>query len=180
MGERTDRTAGLVRLGDVLVPARVTTDSSADASAPLLTAAYEVRDGRPECVELHITSRPNGRGIRLRDLEELFTLDAACEAAFSRFVIRPDQDWTQAALDATPGLRREAARDVRQARRSRTRRQELARVAQVYREHVDGNPTEAVRLVLSYGSHRTAARRVQEARAAGLLPPTTPGKRKAD
>ena len=178
MGERTDRTAGLVRLGDVLVPARVTTDSSVDASAPLLTAAYEVRDGRPECVELHITCRPDGRGIRLRDVEELFTLDAACEAAFSGFAIRPDQDWATAPVQ--PELRPEAARNVRRARRTRTRRSELDRVAQVYREHLDGHPTEAVRLVLSYGSHRTAARRVQEARAAGLLPPTTPGQRKAD
>ena len=36
----------------------------------------------------------------------------------------------------------------------------------------------AVEKILEY-SRRTAARRVRQARAAGLLPPTTPGKRKA-
>jgi hypothetical protein len=34
-------------------------------------------------------------------------------------------------------------------------------------------------MLLGYKSERTAARRVQQAREAGLLPATTPGKRKA-
>jgi hypothetical protein len=56
---------------------------------------------------------------------------------------------------------------------------ELQLVADVYRANIDGNPTRAVKEDLGYASDRTAARRVERARAAGLLPPTTPGKRKA-
>ncbi len=55
---------------------------------------------------------------------------------------------------------------------------ELENVARAYREHIDTTPTRAVQLAGNY-SERTAARRVQQARAAGLLPKTTPGKRKA-
>jgi hypothetical protein len=57
-------------------------------------------------------------------------------------------------------------------------RAELEEVAQVYREHVASSPTRMVAMLCGY-SERTAARRVQQARAAGLLPKTTPGKRKA-
>jgi hypothetical protein len=57
-------------------------------------------------------------------------------------------------------------------------RSELEGVARVYREHLATTPTQAVQLAGGY-SERTAARRTQQARAAGLLPKTTPGKRKA-
>ncbi|MGH2689339.1 MAG: hypothetical protein ACRDKW_11105, partial [Actinomycetota bacterium] len=67
--------AGLVRLGDTVVPAGVTEYGGGADDAPHVTATYEIRNGRPECVHLEITARPDGRGIRLRDLE-LFTLDA--------------------------------------------------------------------------------------------------------
>jgi transposase-like protein len=51
-------------------------------------------------------------------------------------------------------------------------------VADIYRQHIDDRPTEAVSRAFGK-SHRTAARWVQQAREAGLLPDTTPGKRKA-
>jgi hypothetical protein len=69
--------------------------------------------------------------------------------------------------------------EARKARRGAVSKAELEQVAKVYREHLVGGPTAAVRLLLGYKSERTAARRVQQARAAGLLPATTPGKRKA-
>jgi hypothetical protein len=50
--------------------------------------------------------------------------------------------------------------------------------AKIYRQHIDDRPTEAVSRAFGK-SHRTAARWVQQAREAGLLPDTTPGKRKA-
>ena len=58
-------------------------------------------------------------------------------------------------------------------------RAELEEVARIYREHVDASPTRAVAMLGGYASERTAARRVQQAREAGLLPKTTPGKRRA-
>jgi hypothetical protein len=68
--------------------------------------------------------------------------------------------------------------EARASRRGEVTHAELKEVASVYREHLDASPTRAVSLLLGY-SERTAARRVQQARAAGLLPATTPGKRKA-
>ncbi|WP_336922381.1 hypothetical protein [Aquipuribacter sp. SD81] len=63
------------------------------------------------------------------------------------------------------------------AAKTRDRSDELAEVARVYRANVTGNPTAEVEREMHY-TRRTAARRVQEARKAGLLPPTTPGKKK--
>jgi hypothetical protein len=49
--------------------------------------------------------------------------------------------------------------------------------AKIYRQHFDKGPTEAVRR--SFGvSYRTAARYVQQARTAGYLPATDPGKKR--
>ncbi len=58
-------------------------------------------------------------------------------------------------------------------------RLELEQVAKVYRENVHGSPVKAVQVSLGCNSERTAARRVEQARDEGLLPPTTAGKRKA-
>ena len=55
---------------------------------------------------------------------------------------------------------------------------ELEQVARIYQEHIDRGPVEAVKQLMGYGSTRTGARRVKEAEAAGLLPATTPGKRR--
>lgn len=60
----------------------------------------------------------------------------------------------------------------------RTARERLQEVDETYHEHIDDRPTEAVSHAFGI-SHRTAARYVQQARESGLLPDTTPGKRKA-
>ena len=54
----------------------------------------------------------------------------------------------------------------------------LARVAEIYRANLDDGPTRAVRAAFMV-SERTASDYVQRARRAGLLPPTTPGKKQA-
>jgi hypothetical protein len=183
--------AGMVRLGETLVPAAVTLHQAGDGpDAPKIEAKFEIRDGRPECVLLAVTANPDGRGVRLRDLE-LFTLDAVIESAFAKHAIHPDEwrddDPRGSIVEATLGGRDDAERwamrrdvvEARQSRRKPVQRVELERVAKVYREHVgQRNPTQIVATVLGY-SERTAARRIQQARQAGLLPPTTPGKRKA-
>lgn len=56
---------------------------------------------------------------------------------------------------------------------------ELQRVVDIYRANIDFNPTFAVFREMGYNSGRTAARRVEQARAAGLLPPTTQGRKRA-
>lgn len=168
----------MVELGSSLVPSKVTFVAD-DNGGVALVAHFEIRDGRPECVGFHVESKPKGRGIRTADLG-IFNIDGMVDAAFSTFAVgtggtpltgpRPAEQ-----VAAT-------SREVHRARKGRPRattRAELERVAQVYREHVDASPVQAVRHVCGYGSERTAARRVEQARAAGLLPKTTPGKRRA-
>lgn len=182
--------AGLVRLGDTVVPERVTlTRDSEDDDGPHLTAVFEVRHGRPECVSLAVTSTLDGRGIRLSDIN-VFTLDATAVQAFERWAVRAEHTGSGAArmeidiadFGGRDDHERWAARadlhEARTASRGALSRAELERVARVYREHIDHQPTKAVGLILGY-TQRTAARRVEQARAAGLLPPTTPGKPKA-
>ena len=116
-------------------------------------------------------AKPNGRGIRSADLDEI-SVDTMTVGVFSQL-----GNIGVHAEDA----QRQTFHDVQEARMSRrggVTREEHEKVARVYREHVDSSPTRAVGLLLGYGD-RTAARRVQQAREAGLLPKTTPGKRKA-
>lgn len=169
---------GWVQLGDYLVPPKVTATLDAENGDPDLVIQFEVRDGRPECVSFTVRSKPKGRGIRTADLG-VFNIDSMTASVFSRFALAPGGT----PLSGPPPEQASAAiREVHLARKGRPRtatRTELERVAQVYREHVDASPVRAVQTLCGYGSERTAARRVQQARAAGLLPETTPGKRRA-
>lgn len=169
---------GTVQVGDTLIPRRVSLTVDGDNGEPDLVATFEVRDGRPECVAFAVTSKDNGRGIRTADLH-LFNLDALSTMAFARFGTPVGENVVSFPLGDAEA--RKAYADVyeaRKVRRGSVTRAELERVADVYREHIDSAPTRAVAVVLGYDG-RTAARRVQRAREAGLLPPTTPGKRKA-
>lgn len=55
---------------------------------------------------------------------------------------------------------------------------EIEQVSDIYRRNLTADPTGAVQRFFGYKG-RTAARRVQQAREKGLLPPTTQGKKKA-
>jgi hypothetical protein len=68
---------------------------------------------------------------------------------------------------------------IAQAPRRGVTQPELEQVAKIYRDNVSTKPVQQITTIMGYRSERTAARRVQQARDAGLLPPTTPGKRKA-
>jgi hypothetical protein len=75
---------------------------------------------------------------------------------------------------------RQALENVRRARvgRPRISREHLEQVAEIYRKHFDDRPTDAVRRAFGL-TESTADRRIRAARKAGLLPTTTPGKKKA-
>ena len=198
-----------MRLGDTIVPVGITLDTGSDErDGPMVTATFEVRDGRPECVHLAVTARPGGRGIRLRDLD-MFTLDGLMESTFAKYAIpaddasgpeggrgsasdeqrflgpaeKPDVGRYETAEEVAhqARVRQAAQRDLAAARARRrrpSRQEELERVAEVYSEHIEGHPAEAVRLRLGYGSASTAARRIKQAEEAGLLPPTTTGRKR--
>jgi hypothetical protein len=185
--------ADLLILDDVLLYPRALLTVVGEGGEPDATVAFEVRplpehppgnpyllthrvkDVRPEVIGIHIAAKPNGRGITTADLRS-FALDELTTDVF-----------TVVGTPQVPPFRtpvedyRHIGRTVREARsrsRGRVTRAELEEIARVYREHVGTTPTRAVQLAGGY-SERTAARRVQQARAAGLLPQTTPGKRKA-
>ena len=180
-----------VALDRVQVPAAVEFTFTGEPGEPDVFGRFEIRAGRPECVEIRITARPNGRDLRTADLQGITEVgvDALTSEAFERFAVEPNADgsWTWEAneLDADGRPRAKAAWDIqadrdlawlaagelRERRQSRrpVSQEELEVVAGIYREHVDGNPTAKVQKVFGY-SKRTAFRRVEQARAAGLLP----------
>ncbi len=186
--------SGDVRVGDVMVPRFVSNRFTGLGADPDLEARFEMRDidGRrtdyaPTCVELHITAKRAGRGITAQDLADL-GLDELTVAVFDHLALHIQseadgvREMTAGPVDADQAAR--GRRDLQQAARGAGARSELELVAAVYTEHLDGSPVVAVQAALEarrghHVSYRTAARRVQAARAAGLLQPTEPGTRTA-
>ncbi len=140
----------------------------------------EVRQGIPVCTEVTLTARPDGPEVRDKDLEYLRLSDwleqivALASMKYSGSFPGGVTGWAKPVDDYT------ALRDIRRHRSGRPRmsRERLQKIADVYREHFDSRPTDAVRRAFGV-SDRTAARYVDHARKAGLLPSTTPGKKKA-
>ena len=172
---------GLTQVGDVTVPRVAIYAHDGDVGEPDLEVTFEVREGRPECVDFHVRAKPDGRGIRTADLEMVTNLDAIAVNLYAAVAPVPGGsafNWMWRQTQENVDQARRAVYEARKARRGPVSRAALEEVAKIYREHVDASPTRAVSLLLGY-SERTAARRVQQARDAGLLPATTPGKRKA-
>jgi len=104
-------------------------------------------------------------------------------AAFAAKVVEDNPDGTVASIEVPFGASHESAVTVlHDARKGHGARRLtpalLAEVAQVYRARIDDRPTAAVAAAFGV-AHRTAALYVQRAREAGLLPPTTRGKKRA-
>lgn len=161
----------------VLVPSEVDVDFSRDSSGPLRTLKIEVRDGTPICTEIRLASRPDGRGLRPSDLE-------AIELANWIEDILSECTW-QATPDgpiSRPGERasRKAIEHAQKAGRRKVTSELLQKVAELYREHIDAKPLEAIREEFDV-SYRTAARYVELCRSDEfqLLPETHKGKRQA-
>lgn len=163
----------IVRLGQTWVFSRARLVSIGADGAPDLFAEFEVRNGVPECTTIRWDSKAGGRGVRTADLHAM-QVDGLVHNAFIAHAKAP-------ALEDAERSQWAASGDIERAMSQRSRgpsEEELREVAEIYKAHVPGNPTAAVEARLGL-SRRTAARRVQQARAAGLLPPTTAGKRRA-
>ena len=164
-----------------MYPSWVELDAVGDKGAPDVWARFEMRDGVPEVVDFRLTAKAEGRAVRTADLNSWQPLEGLATNAFRNFARLKDPE--QAGSDPYgPKDERDFWRiggDLVSARAGHRGPSvaELEEVARVYRDAIEGRPTEAVQVMLGY-SRRTAARRVQQARAAGLLPETTPGKKK--
>jgi hypothetical protein len=170
----------MVEVGDRLVPKRISVRVRGGISEPDFAMKIEVRQGVPVCVEASLTARPNGPEVRDKDLGYLRLSDwleqivAECSKRYSGQHGRMEF-WASPAQSDRADLA--SIRRVRSGR-PRISQERLLKVAEIYREHVGGRPTEAVERAFGV-SHRTAARYVKLARESGHLPPTTPGKKKA-
>ncbi len=174
-----------VRTGDYAIPAEVTAELEGDKGDPDLSVRFRVVEGRPQCVEVRAAAKDGGRAVRTSDLHSL-SLDAMTVSVFARTAVHSRYDPETNVTTSTPIQdEREFWRAVNaadaavKAPRRGTTQAELEQVAELYREHVGDRPIESIRTLMGYGSERTAARRVEQARATGLLPSTTPGKKKA-
>lgn len=171
--------------GDVVFPSSVKLEATGLKGAPDVEAVFEMRDGVPEVVDFRITAKANGRAVRSADLDSFMPLERFAIAGFRRFSSRRDGRGSERPNgNLGPADSREfwdVTGTLHAARESRTgpSHAELEEVARIYREAVQGRPTEAVQIQGGYPSRRTAARRIQQARAAGLLPKTSPGKKNA-
>lgn len=169
-----------VQVGDRWVPQRISVHSPMP-NEPDLTMTIEVRQGIPVYTVVTLQARPDGPEVRKKDLD--LPLDDWLEqvvASCSMIAMELDESGRPKRLRKKPSDRRLAMANARRARSGRPRisSERLQKVAQIYREHVADRPTEAVSRAFGV-SHRTAARYVQQARGARLLPDTTPGKRRA-
>jgi hypothetical protein len=175
-----DSAADKVQVGDRRrVPREILVQIRGGTKVPDLAMKIEVREGIPRWTEVTLRSCPDGPEIRDKHLAAirlghwLNEVVAACSLGLS------GEDghgtvWSKPVEDDS------AVGDIRRAVPGRPRTvtpELLQKVAEIYRQHFD-KPTEAVRR--SFGvSHRTTARYVKQARAAGHLPDTVPGKKKA-
>jgi len=168
---------------DVIAPKVSIWEMTGDKGNPDARVRVEIRAGRPECVEVWIGAKRDGRGIQSSDLsvfkveEMIATILAETATKMTPNPSAPGQlmgVWPNSPNDAwqVEG----AVVRARAGTRGHVSRAELEQVADVYRDFAEEAPVQAVAARLGYSSERTAARRVQQARKAGLLPPTTPGK----
>jgi len=163
-----------VEIGDRLVPQEIFVLIRGGKTQPDLEMKIEVREGIPQCVELVLRARPDGPEIRDKDLAVIRVSDWLEQIVARCSLVRSGSGWGKPVDDRT------ALADITRIRSGRPRisREHLKKVAEVYRQHFDKQPTTAVARVFGV-KHRTAARYVQQARAAGHLPKTNPGKKKA-
>jgi Family of unknown function (DUF6214) len=159
-----------VPVGNRQVPQTIVVSIRGGSNQPDYQMKIEVRRGVPQWTEVTLRARPYGAEVRDKDLS----------------VVRLDT-WLQqiVAMVSTiggskPQNDQKALTDIGLAMKGRPRisREHLKEVAEIYRAHIDSNPTEKV--AAAFGKdRRTAGRYVRQARDAGLLPPTSRGKRNA-
>lgn len=172
-----------VRLGDRLLPRKIQVQFIGADDQPALTMRLEVIDDQPQCRELRVISKEGGRQVKQLDLRAI-QLTTWVEEVFGMFawrIIEDREGVIHSVMETSGPALMESVRAVRQSRKGKSARtvtpKLLARVAEVYRAHLSGAPTRAVGEAFGVGP-RMAAEYVSRARRAGLLPPTTPGKKK--
>jgi hypothetical protein len=145
-------------IGGVRVPRRVTFHMPGDDTEPALRMTFNMGSGAAMCTAVQLQAK-RGKAIRAKD---------------ARAAARVLLDWGDDLVEVFTRTRRNAHRPQPRT----VTDQLLAEVAEIYRGHLGSGPTRAVAAHRSV-PYSTAARYVTQARRAGFLPPTTPGKKRA-
>lgn len=166
--------AGLVVVGDRVVPPLIEVDFPGVDGQPSLFMRIEVIEGVPRCTELTLRRADNGREIRPRDLSAV-QLDSFIEmfvaVCSGRVTASSSQGWAGEFGDGEAFVRggMKTIRDVRKGSRRPLRGERRQRVADVYNAHESGG-IEAVEAAFVV-SRSTAIRYIRAARDAGLIHP---------
>lgn len=171
-----------VRIGDRLVPDRALVRFPGDGAQPSLELDLRVIDGVPQCRGLRIESVEGGREIRSLDLGAIRLREWVDDvfAQFASRVVGTDGRTVTAVFEVGPDAALGALSAFENARKGRGARsitpEMLERAAAVYREHFTDRPIQAVASAFGV-SERSASGYITKARAAGLLPATTRGRK---
>ena len=170
------------KVGDRLLPERASAGFPAVEGQPGLRLDLAVIDGLPQCVGLHIEAVEGGRDVRTTDMRavQIETWVETFFALLSERITEESPGSISTVVDMSDDDLKKGERLVQQARASTRRKIDTAfleRVAEVYRRNVDDRPLEAIRQTFGV-KHRTASDYAKRAEQAGLLPRTTPGKRR--
>jgi hypothetical protein len=193
----------LASVGNLKMPAVFTLHLfDHDNGAPNINLTWQVRNGAPECMDVHIERAEGGHEIRVSGLAGIRIEDCLGLAVKLMLSLRDDRSdepgptnraiaaWLEPAALTTAGeietarfwfdfdRGRDAVAQTEAARAGRKVKITdalLREVADVYRANVSNKPTEAVAEHFDKG-HRTAALYVKRARERGFLGPAIKGK----
>lgn len=167
-----------------LVPSRIRWTRSKPES-PMVAAVFEIHEQRLVCVSITLEGS-SGSPVSMDAVRGL-GLDTIAREAFASMAIRERIDFEEVdggidfvtKREALSAIEARRAMNAPKSRRGRppADRSEIEHVARIYRECIDGKPVQAICVVLGL-TERTAGRRLKQAEDLGLLPPTTPGKKR--
>ena len=169
-----------VRLGETLVPRRIDVAVVPGQLQPTFNIAIELIKGVPQCRSFSVTAARGGPEVAARDLKSARLEDwiEAAVATAARDFIRLERGSLRR-LTQESGTRERAKKAIKLGRSIRKLTPGfLARVAEIYRDNVHDKPVRAVELAFGV-SNSTAGKYIVRARKAGLLPPTSKGKKSA-
>lgn len=150
---------------------------------PDLHCRIELRDSVPNLVELSYRSSEKQREIRQKHLRAT-ELTELVNSVYRQWIIEVRDVWRdEPGGIGIPAIGEEQQRVLRnlvydmKAGRRQVNAELLQQVAQVYRDHFDHAPAEAVARTFGV-KPRMAHQYIRRAREHGFLPPTTQGKKK--
>lgn len=171
------------RVGGRLLPKQIDVVLPGDGVQPRLTARLALVDGVPQCRQVSIDSVEGGREVKQLDLRAFSVADMVenLYAAFSAKIVSEKDGYITTAPTWGELAHDDAVRDIMDTRKGKGARkiteEFLREVAQVYVEHADKNPTQAVQRRFEV-SPRMAGNYIRRARDLDLLPEVTDGRRK--